>query len=246
MINLRINYLNHRNSSIIHISITILMIVVISVFSTIIYNFDGRLKFDTFMVVCYVLTLIYSTVIIFQFTSAAISCRDRINAINGRIIIKSHQSSLEIRLCVELYRKIFLIIREVNMHLTMPLIPIFTFLFVAITFEFYAVVRAMYKNSEIKTFIAINASFWSFIELYPMIVTIYVAESTIESVEIIKKIGYEILCTQRIFDPQTEKIFDYFLKSIDKSKLRLKTMFYNLDWKLFFQVIFKLYNDIFN
>lgn len=221
------------------------MIVLISTSTTLMYLADGRLKFDIVMIVCYVVSLTYSNAITCQFISAAISCRDRLKAINRRILIKNHQTSMEIRSCMNLYRKIFLIIDEINKILTLPLILIFTYLFVVITFEFYAAVRVFYKNSDIRYLVGSNASLWSFIEICPIFTSIYVAESTIDEIENIKKIGYEILCTHRIFDPQTEKIFNYFLKSIERSKLQPKTIFFNLDWNLFFQVNFLL-NKIFN
>lgn len=235
MIVFRVNYLKHRNSSIIHIAIAPILTVFIATLTTLLYLIDGRLHFNLVMVTCYVISITYSYAITFQFISAAICCRDRLQAINRRILIKNHQSSLEIRNCVALYRKIFLIIQEINRTLTMPFILIFTYHFVIITFEIFAVVRVFYKNSDIKFLVSLNVSLWSIIEIYPIFTSIYVATSTIEEVENIKKIGYEILCTRRIFDPQTEKIFGYFLKSIEKSKLQLKTIFFNLDWTLFFQ-----------
>lgn len=220
-------------------SIALLMVVLASTLTILIHLVESHLEFDLFLLACYFVSLVYSSAIIFQFISAAIACRDRLRAINQRILTKKNQSSSEIRSCVNLYRKIFLIIREINKTLTWPLIIIFAFLFVTITFEFYAVVRFFYKNSDMKYYVCISASSWSLVEIYPIFISVYVAESTLDEVENVKKIGYEILCAQRIFDPQTEKVFDYFLRSMERSKLQLKTIFFDLDWKLFLQVMFK-------
>jgi hypothetical protein len=156
--------------------------------------------------------------------------------VKKRVAAKMTLNSIEARAHVELCMMIFKILKKINKYLTFPIIFIFMSLLLDFTFEIYGVLRAVYKNDSQFTAIVYNGTIWGFIEIFPIFITIYSAESTWRAVESVKDVNNEILCQGKIFDFNSERIFDYFNKSIEKTRLQASTIFFNLDWKLCFEV----------
>lgn len=174
--------------------------------------------------------------IIFQFVCPVVACRDRLQIISCRISLKFRLNSFEVQNYIKLYRRLLKIVDDINRNLTMSLIPIFTFSFVTITFEFYTVVRMMFKSSDLKLFFGINATLWTLLFILPFLVVIHAAESAMEEIDNIKDVGFDALCSQKIFEAQSERVLNIFLTSIDRPRLQFQTIFFNLDWHLFFKV----------
>jgi hypothetical protein len=188
------------------------------------------------MIVAYVIGYLYMIGIVFQYVSATVACRDRLLMIREKFLLRYHLSAQEVKIYVDLSRKIFKIVHHINNDLTFPLIICFLLLLIDVTFEFYGVVRTYLKSTETFLLLGISGLVWVLAELYPIFITIYFAESFWSAVEGVKEVGYEILCHHRIFEPNSEKIFSYFIRSIEKQTLQMRTIFFNLDWKLFFEV----------
>lgn len=200
--------------------------------------FDGRLKTDLIMSSIFLITYFYLIGIIFQFVSPVIACRDRMRNISSQISSKFRLNSFEIQNHVQLYRRLLKIVDDINKHLTMPLLPIFTFSFITITFEFYSVVRLIFKESDFKLFFGVNSTVWSLLFLIPFLIVIYAAEGAMVEIDKIKDVAFDALCCHKIFDARSEATFNVFLSSIDRPRLQFQTIFFNLDWHLFFKVSF--------
>lgn len=192
------------------------------------------------MTASYVIAFYYSIGICFQFAFATCATSDRIRIVNERISSKHLLNSFDVQNFIEMYRKLFKISIKINKTLTVQLVAIFTFLFITITFEFYSVVRMLFRDSSlvlsVKLLVCLNATLWTLAFIYPLFAVIKASEMAIEEIDKIKDIGYDILCRQKIFDYDSEKTFDIFMRSIERQKLQPQTLFFNLDWNLFFKV----------
>lgn len=234
--NFHTNFLDHRKKTTFYISLLFLIVLALTIFTQACLFIDDRLKSDLIMTSIFLMTYFYSIGIIFQFVCPVIACRDRMRTISSRISLKFRLNSYEIQNYVQLYRRLMKIVEDINKHLTMPLIPIFTYFFVTITFEFYSVVRLIFKNSDFKLFLGVFSTLWSLLYLLPFLIVIYAADSAMIEIDKIKDVGFDALCCQKIFDAHSEIIFNFFLSSIDRSRLQFQTIFFHLDWHLFFKV----------
>lgn len=64
------------------------------------------------------------------------------------------------------------------------------------------------------------------------------AATTQEAVEYLQIIGYETSRHQKITNYESKKIFKGFLRYIKSSNLKLRTLFFHIDWNLLFTVSF--------
>lgn len=211
-------------------------LILITLLSISAFLYTGYNMHDFFMTISYVIGYAYMVFIICQYICASYACRERLLTVKRKLSFRSQLNSQEVREYVELSMALFQILRKINKYLTFPLIIIFLCLLLDFTFEFYGVAREFFVSSFNTFIIGYNGSFWCLLEIYPIIMTIYFSESTWKAVEGIKDVGCSILCDQRIFDFKTERSFNYFIKSIKKQKLQGSTIFFQLDWKLLFQV----------
>lgn len=236
---LQVNLFNNFNKDLKKLLFLLILSISIQILAAILtlgfflfYDLDPEI----YMVISYVIGYFYIIGVVLQFISATIACRDRLQMISEKISFRFHLSVAETKIYIELSRKIFTVIKNINKFLTFPLIICFLLLLVAITFEFYGVMRMLYKNTDATLLLSLSGTIWTLIEIYPIFITIYFSESCWMAIDEIKETGYEILCHHRIFEPNAEKIFNYFVRSIEKQNLKLKTIFFDLDWKLFFEV----------
>lgn len=236
--NFHTNFLDHRKKSTVYIALSFFIVIALTIFTQACLFLDDRLKGDLIMTSIFLMAYFYSIGIIFQFVCPVIACRDRMRNISSRISLKFRLNSYEVQNYVQLYRRLMKIIDEINKHLTMPLIPIFTFLFITITFELYSVVRLIFKNSDFKLFFGTFSTLWSLLFLLPFLIVIYAADSAMIEIDKIKDVGFDALCCQKVFDAHSEITFNFFLSSIDRSRLQFQTIFFHLDWQLLFKVSF--------
>lgn len=215
-----------------------------SIVIPVLFFFDARFSSDLIIGICYATSYFYLIGIIFQFICPVVACRDRMRIISSRVSAKFRLNSFEIQNYVQLYRRLLRIVDDINKHLTAPLLPILAYLFISITFEFYAVVRLIFRNTDFKLLVGVSAALWTLVLCLPFIVVIHAAESAMEEIDKIKDVGFDALCCQKVFDAQSEKTFNIFITSIDRTRLQFRTIFFNLDWQLLFKVSFSIYTLI--
>lgn len=238
MSHFNLNHTKAQRKLFIYILGVLLFLTLITFMSTIIHSFiyDDFLSKNYRMILVYFYIWIFINGICLQFICAAVGCRDRISLINERISRKYRLSSQEICNFIGLYKKLFKISSEINATLTTPLLPILAIIFISLIFDVYTFVRTIVKSS-VDFPIVIGGISSLIIYITPPVAIIYAAESNLKEIEDIKEIGYDVLCNRRIFDKETKEIFMIFLHSINIQKIRLQTIFFDLDWKLIFKVI---------
>lgn len=188
------------------------------------------------MTATYAFGYLYLTAVLTQFILAILACRERLILIKKGLAKKSFLNPVEVQMYVDILSEIFKILKRINEYLTFPLILAFFALLLDFTFEFYGILRIFYKNTPYFSLALFNGVMWCVYEIYPVILTIYCAESTWRVIEDIKNIGMEFLYKGKILDFNSERIFEYFFRSINKPKLQASTAFFNIEWKLLFEV----------
>jgi hypothetical protein len=187
---------------------------------------------------CYMLPQFMIVGIVYQFVCATIGLRDRIDLITNRISIKYRLSSFEVLNYIILYQKLFKISEDIQNYLTMQVLPIIAGVFINLVFQSYLILRAMFRESEL-TFV-VAGLVWSVVYTFPLFIIINASESFSQSLRSTKNVCHEILWSGRILDVQSREPFSNFLRSMKVSDLKMKTVFFDLDWKLIFQVMFKI------
>lgn len=240
--NFHVNFAQHRRRSAIYIYGFFMFEIFITILTTVIFHFN-HLSWETafkifFATSCYVLSNYMILGVVFQFVCGVIALRDRFNLITYRMSIKYRLSSFEILNYVELYKKLIKIALLIQRHLTMQLLPVFFFSFVNLNFGLYSIARSFVSvnGSKEGKLQIIADSIWIFVFIFPMVAVVQASESTQEAFEDVKNVGYEILSTQRVLNTEPKEAFTYFLKLMKLSKLRMQTIFFDLDWKLIFKV----------
>lgn len=241
------NFVQHRKRSAIHIYGLILLEISLAMSSLIIQHtmiefpeilsFSGLIYF-ILPFTCYMLPQFMIVGIVYQFVCATIGLRDRIDLITNRISIKYRLSSFEVFNYIILYQKLFKISEDTQKYLTMQVLPILAGVFINLVFQSYLILRAMLRAGEL-TFV-VAGLVWSVVYTFPLFIIINASESFSESLKTTKSVCHEILWSQRILDVHSRKAFSHFLKSMKISDLKMKTIFFDLDWKLIFQVIFEI------
>ena len=155
-----------------------------------------------------------------------------------QISSKHHLNAFDVHNYVELYQKLLRILRKINQTLTMQLMAVFFYLYMAATFEIFTIFRSFLKERHLPLWVSFNASIWSIIFILPIYVIVKISEAISEQIERVKEISYVILCLRKIYNLEAERSFDFFLRSVEKSKFQLQTIFFTLDWNLFFKVDF--------
>lgn len=171
----------------------------------------------------------------FQFSCAAIAVRDRFLMINEKLSRKNFLTYYEMQIYIELYQKLLRIIEHINDYLTHPLIPVFTVFLILETFMTYTVVRLLLNAADQKFMIALNCM-WSSIYFYLSGVAATSSERVFKEGLQFKNICYEVLCFKgaSIESSRTLKIF---LTSITDSRLQLRTVFFDINWKLLLEML---------
>lgn len=176
---------------------------------------------------------VYAIGFIYEFTSATMACYERFKMINEKII----KNPNEIQWNIQLYQKLLKIMERINEVISPILIPIVLWLLITQTFMVYTVVRLLLKSNtkSNRIYMIFLNVMWSFVFVYLIAVPCYAAECAYKEGMKFKEICYEILCSKRIAN-NISKDLKLFVKSINQSKLQLQTIFFNIDWKLWFQV----------
>lgn len=190
---------------------------------------------DLINISLYFVACLYYIGFILQFSSAAVAVRDRFAMVNCNFERKKHLSFFEIQMHIELYQKLLEIISHINEFLTFPLISIFACLLHLETIFIYTFIRAMLLQTQHQIFLMITQFCWIFSYLYLMMIASYVSESLLKDCQKFKEISYEILRTSQISQNSRENL-KIFLSSISNSKFKLKTIFFDIDWKFLLQV----------
>lgn len=177
---------------------------------------------------------------IFLFIGIVFGCRDRFNALNRRILLRLQPTSFEVRHCVELYQDLVKIIQKINRELAHPLILIFTSILITLTFNTFTSIKLYNKNlSGNRALIIINI-FWTLKNSYMMIIVIQSSEGARNEAQKFLEHGRKILWEKKISDNQLSEDFKFFILSMNRENLQLKTIFFNIDWTLLLNVNFLL------
>lgn len=193
-------------------------------------------KLDVLMSVSLFLAYFYSIGYTAQFSMMAAACCDRFKALNQHVARKKFLTSYDVLELNEIHRKLLKIIKMINETISPILIPIFFSLFFTLTFNAYTEIRLLLRAVELKAFLLINNLMWTLIYFYLMTVVCYAAEALKSEGKKFKEICYGFLLSQNVSDRATKATLKVLLNSMDDSKLELKTIFFNIDWKLLMQV----------
>jgi hypothetical protein len=180
----------------------------------------------------------YGIGFIFEFSSAAMACCERFRIINERI----NKNANEIQWIIQLYQKLLKVLEHINEKISPLLIPLMLWLLITQTFMIYTVVRLLLKTSTKSNrfhMIFLNI-LYSFVYVYLIAVPCYAAECAYKEGMKFKEICYEILCSKKISNIAAKDL-KLYVDSINESKLQLQTFFFNIDWKLWFQVRMQSY-----
>jgi hypothetical protein len=191
---------------------------------------------DVIMSLSLSLSYLYFIGYVFQFSYAALACRDRFSAIVEKLNSKIFLNSVDAQNFMEITDKLLKILEHINKFLTFQLIPTFLCFLVFQTFMAYTVVRVVTKYSNLKTLMMILNIFWTLIYTYLMMVASYSAEEVLKSGEALKDKCHEIVCNQNT-PKEVGKILKKLKSSLKSSKLQLRTIFFDINWKLVLQSI---------
>lgn len=183
----------------------------------------------------------------FQFTCATSAVRYRFDSLHDKIITKINFNNYEIDTLIDLYQKLFKTLEIINNYFTNQLILTLAFTLIHPILNFYEMVRMSLLDSDYK--------FYSLLEnleiLFRLMVTVVpLISSAVKTVSSAKKmfeIGYEIITQEKILTHASKAKFNEFLMLKSRSKIYLGTAFYDIDWKLLFNVriFLKQYFNIF-
>lgn len=196
--------------------------------------------FDTMNIlsVSTVLALLFFIGYMFEFAVLAIACHDRFKAINKKILSRRFLTRYDVAEFVEHHKKLLRIIEKIDEHLSPALIPIYFCLLFTATFMAYTEVRLILKTILLKTYLIINNFVWTFIYFNLMMVPCYAAEALRTEERKFKEICCDFLVANKFSDHDARRSLKIFVNLIDNSKAQLRTIFFNIDWNLLFQVIF--------
>jgi hypothetical protein len=123
------------------------------------------------------------------------------------------------------------------------MIPVFTYILLAVTFTGYTSVlthlmpkHSMEKDIEFKVWGFINI-LWTISNLSLVVIPIRAAESMKKEALKSKEIGYEMLKRQKLSDDHNLNYVELSLTFFIDDKFQLQTIFFNIDWKLLFNLI---------
>lgn len=174
---------------------------------------------------------------IFQFSYAALACRDRFIAITKKLSVKIFLvNSVQAQNLLEITHKLLKILEHINKYLAFQLIPTFFCFLIFQTFMAYTVVRVITKNSDLKIMMIIINFFYAFIYVYLMMVASYAAEELLKSGEMLRDKCHDIICNNST-QKEVIKILKKVKSSLKSSKLQLRTIFFDFNWKLILQSI---------
>jgi hypothetical protein len=201
---------------------------------------SGQYYVETFSILNFSITYSYFYLIgyTYEFGALAIACRDRLKTINQKLLSKRFLTRYDVTDIIEFNRKILKIIAKIDKYVTPFLIPVFFCLLFIGTFMAYTEVRLILKTANHKNFLIMNNFFWVIIYFYMMAVMCFAAEALKAEAKKFKEICYEFLVSNKFSDIEARKALKTFINSIDDSRMQLRTIFFNIDWNLFFQVIF--------
>lgn len=189
------------------------------------------------MSLAYLYGFTYLVAIVSQFVCASSACQERFLILKKEISKNLTLGPVEVQNYIELCNKLLKILHRINKYLTTPMILIFLSMLIDVTFEFYDILRAIYSKVNSPEIVIYNGILWAMVEVYPFIITIYFSEKTWKAVEDFKKVGNEILFYQKIQNVHSETAFDCLMRFMKREKFIGHTIFFNLDWKLLFEVI---------
>lgn len=172
----------------------------------------------------------------FQFCGVAFACRDRFRALNELTRLRFRLTSFEVVSCVELHKKLTIIIQKINEDLMQPLILILGLLMMSITLNVYQLVRLSMITTGTETFMLIINFCWFFVYFYLLVIAIYASEITYKEGEKFIDWGKEALWSKNFLEGAMRTDFKFFLATFDKTRLKFQTIFFDVDWKLLLQV----------
>lgn len=172
----------------------------------------------------------------FLFTGIIIGCCDRFNALNRRILMKFQPTSFEIRFCVELHQDLVRVIQKINLELTHPLILIFTYILIILTFNTFTTLKLFQQNFNENGFLIVMNATWSSMTSYLMIIVIHSSECARSEAQNFLEHGKQFLWVKKIYDDQLREDLKFVILSMNPKNLQLRTILFNLDWNLLLNV----------
>lgn len=212
------------------------LVSILSFTASMFFVLGSKHKFDVLLSLSLSIVYFYCVFFIFQFCGIAFACHERFCAINERTRMRYRPTSFEVVSCVEMYKNLTIIIQKIKDDLMQPMILIVAFLMMSTTLNVYQLVRLSMITIDMKAFMLIINLFWAFIYFYLLVIAIYASEITFKEGELFIDWGKEILWSKNFFNGAMKKDFKFFLATFDKTKLKFQTIFFDLDWKLLFQV----------
>ncbi|KAG5670827.1 hypothetical protein PVAND_001062 [Polypedilum vanderplanki] len=183
------------------------------------------------------LNYVYCNAFIFQFSCATIAIRDRFNLLHEKVSSTSNFNNYEINFIIDLYKRLFNLINLVNSYLSFQLIPVIAYTLMSTTFTFYGTFRLFATDSDFK-YIFLGSEFVNITSnLLILLTLIHCSVTAIESAERFFDIAYEIKSELKISNRETQIEFMDFVKFMKGKKIRLGTVFFDVDWKLLFSCI---------
>lgn len=177
--------------------------------------------------------------VILQFSFFALACRDRFKLINEKIALKFQPTSHEIITSVDLFKELLKIMHKIN-DTAQSLILIFAHLLLLITINIYSATKLpfFFENSY-EDFILISQNcLWIAVVISQKLILIYSTQSAFNQAEIFLKLIKDILWHQQITNEISRRKIEFFILSIDRTEIKFKTIFFDIDWKLLFKVRF--------
>lgn len=184
----------------------------------------------------YAINDIYCFGFIIQFSSAAISVRERFAILRETFLDKKILNEKEVYGLIELHEKLFKCLKMINKHLTVQLIPTFGYLVSSATFSAYSLARSFLKDVSMKFILTASNGLWLVLEAHVLIIGISSGSSSSGEAELFHDTGYQILRNRKILSFQCKEDYKEFLDSKRRLNFRFVSAFFDIDWRLLLSV----------
>ncbi|KAG5670826.1 hypothetical protein PVAND_001061 [Polypedilum vanderplanki] len=236
---LSVNFTKHFKMAAIFIFISVPLTTILNILSCLFYIFKVDLGFcNDIISILGNLDYIFSSAFAFQFLCAAIAIRDRFNSVHEKVLSTRNFNNYEINLIIDLYKRLFNLINLVNSHVSFQLIPVVAYILMSNTLTFYSMFRLFVTNSVYKYLFLGSELVIIGSNSLILITLIHCSVTAVESAERFFDVAYEIKSELKIQNHEDEtKFLDFVNLMKGKGKLRFKTAFFDVNWKLLFKCI---------